>query len=126
VTAVLDVTVCLVLATGVRCEPRIVFPAWRPGEAFAPLREPITPAALSVGAAYGVLAIAAAVLRSLDHRAERHHWCPDGVKAALDMSSFVAWLPAETGRWLRSRSAAWDQRADDADRAVIAAAKVGG
>jgi hypothetical protein len=121
VTAVLDLTLCLVFATRVRCEPRIILPEWRPGEAFAPVREPITPAALSSYAGYGVLAIAAAALRSLEGRGERHHRRPHGGKAIMDASSFVGWLPASTRRWLRSRSASWERPAGDALQAVIAA-----
>ncbi|MBW4092375.1 MAG: hypothetical protein HIU82_14900 [Proteobacteria bacterium] len=126
VTAVLDLTLCLVFATGVRCEPRIIVPEWRPGEPFAPAREPITPAALSAYAGYGVLAIAAAALRSLEGRGQRHHWRPDGDKVRMDMSSFVAWLPAGIRRWLGSRSATWEPPAGDAVRTVIAAVERAG
>jgi hypothetical protein len=121
VTTVLDLTVCLIFATGVHCEPRIIVPEWRPGEPFAPVREPITPAALSLHAGYGVLAIAAAALRSLEGSRERHHWRPNGDKALMDMSSFVAWLPAGIRRWFGARSATWERPAGDAVRTVIAA-----
>jgi len=79
-------------------------------------------AALSPNAAFGVVAIVAAVLHSLEGDRERHRWRPEGAAAAvLDASSFVRWLPASLRRWLSARSATWEFPAGDALRAVIAA-----
>ncbi len=86
--AIRQVTFCLLLATRVRCEPRIVLPHGMPGAAVAPAPEPITPAALPIQTAYGVLAIAAATLRSLAGRGGRHTWHPDGGTCALTIASF--------------------------------------
>jgi hypothetical protein len=121
VMAVRHVTFCLILATRMRFEPRIILPEVRPGETFVPAPEPITLAALSTRAAYGVLAISAAVLRSLEGRAERHHWKPEGGKAALNTEAFLAWLPADTRRQLKSWSTGWERPARDALQAAIAA-----
>jgi hypothetical protein len=121
VTAVRHVTFCLLLATRVRCEPRIVLPQVMPGEAYAPAPEPITLAALSVHTAYGVLAIAAAVLRSIEGSGGCHLWQPEGGKSALNVTSFLAWLPADTRRQLKSWSTGWERPAGQALQAAIAA-----
>jgi len=121
VTAVRHVTFCLILATRVRCEPRIIFPEVIPGKAFAPTPEPITPAALSTRAAYGVLAIAAVALHSLEGSSERYTWKPDGGEAALNIASFLAWLPTDTRRQLKFWSTGWERPAGDSLQAAIAA-----
>jgi hypothetical protein len=59
-------------------------------------------------------------LRSLEGREERHHWKPDGGKAALNIESFLAWLPADVRRELKSCSAGWERQARDALQAAIA------
>jgi hypothetical protein len=120
-TAVRHMTFCLLMATGVRCEPRIILPEIMPGEAFAPAPEPITPAALSTRTAYGVLAIAAAALRSLEGSGERHMWTPEGGKSVLNIASFLAWLPADIQRQLKSWSTGWERPAGYALQAAIAA-----
>jgi hypothetical protein len=101
-TAVLHVRFRLLLTTRVRCEPRIILPAVLPGEAFAPAPAKITPATLSTRAAYGVLAIAAATLRSLGRGRDHHVWNPDSGKCELNIASFLAWLPADVRRRLQS------------------------
>ena len=121
VTAVRHLTFCLLLTTRVRCEPRIILPAVMPGEAFAPAPEPITPAALSTRTAYGVLAIAAAALRSLGGGRDRHVWNPDSGKCVLNIPSFLAWLPADVRRQLKSWATGWEPLAGGALQAAIAA-----
>ncbi len=82
VTAVRHVTFCLIMATTVRCEPRIILPVMMPGGVLVPgAPEPITPAALSTRAAYGALAISAAALRSLEGGGETHMWDADRGKS---------------------------------------------
>ncbi len=121
VMAVRHVTFCLILATGVRCEPRIILPKVSPGGVLVPAApEPITPAALSTRTAYGVLAISAAALRSLGGSGEGHMWRPDGGKSVLNVASFLAWLPAEIRRQLKSWSTGWEPLAGGALQAAIA------
>jgi hypothetical protein len=84
-------------------------------------REPITPAARSLHAGCGVFAIATAALCSLEGSGERHQWRPNGGKVLMDMSSFLAWLPASSRRWLGTWSANWERPASDAVRMAIAA-----
>jgi hypothetical protein len=125
-TAILDLTLCLVFATRTRCEPRILLPGWDPGETFAPVREPITLAALPLRAAYGVLAVTAAALSSLEGGKQCHHWRPDGGSTVvMDAASLMAWLPAAIRRWLRSRATQWERPAGEALRSVIAAVEGG-
>lgn len=122
VTAIIDLTLCLVFATRVRCEPRILLPGWGPEETFAPVREPITLAALPLRAAHGVLAVAAAALASLEGGKRGHQWKPDGSRrVAMDVASLAAWLPAAIRGWLRSRATQWERPAGEALRSVIAA-----
>lgn len=121
VTAISDLTLGVVFATRVRCEPRILLPEWAPGTAFVPVHEPITLAALPLAAAYGVLALAAAALRSLEGGRGCHHWRPDGAKVIMDAGSLVAWLPVRLRGWLRSRAAHWERPTGAALRAVIGA-----
>jgi hypothetical protein len=91
-----------------------------PGEAFAPAPEPITPAALSTRTAYGVLAIAAAALRSLGGAGEVHMWRPDGGASELNITTFLAWLPADIRRQLKSWATGWEPLAGRALQAAIA------
>ena len=99
VAAVLDLTLCLVSATGVRCEPRIILPEWRPGRRLPRSASRSPRPRCRLLRACGVLAIAAAALRSLEGDGERHHWRPTATappKVIMDASSFVGWLPAST------------------------------
>ena len=122
VTAVRHVTFCLIMATTVRCEPRIILPVMMPGGVLVPgAPEPITPAALSTRAAHGVLAISAAALRSLEGGGETHMWDADRGKSPLNISSFLAWLPADIRRQLKSWSTGWEHAAGQALQAAIAA-----
>lgn len=122
--AVRDLTLCIILATRMTCEPRIELPEPKAGQAFAPVHEPITLAALPQFAAYGVLAIAAAMLRSLEGGSgPRHHWRPDGLTSIMNASSFVAWLPADERRRLRSWATTWERPAGDALGTVLAMAE---
>jgi len=125
VTAVRHLTFCLLLATRVRCEPRIILPVIMPGGVLVPAApEPITPAALSTRTAYGVLAISAAALRSLGGGGEGHMWRPDGGASVLNIASFLAWLPADIRRQLKSWSTGWEPPAGQALQAAIAAVDV--
>lgn len=125
-TAVRDLTLCLVFATRMRCEPRILLPGWGSEETFAPVREPITLAALPLRAAHGVLAVAAAALDSLEGGKRCYHWKPDGgSKVVMDAASLVAWLPATIRGWLRSRATQWERPAGEALGSVIATVKGG-
>lgn len=119
--AVLHMTFCLIMAARVRCEPRITLPNVMRGEGFVPAPEPITPAALSARTAYGILAIAVAILRSLGGSGECHYWKPDGGKSTLNVSSFLQWLPADIRRDLRSWSIGWEGPAGAALQAAIVA-----
>ena len=123
--AIRDLTLCLVFAMRMRCEPRILLPG-QDGAGVAPAREPITLAAVPLRAAYGVLALAAAALGSLEGGQRCHHWKPDGGgKVIMDAASLVAWLPATTRGWLRSRAAQWERPAGQALGSVIAAVEGG-
>lgn len=125
-SAILDLTLCLVFATRVRCEPRILLPEWKPGQAFASVSEPITLAALPLGAAYGVIAIAAAALSSLESGKQCHHWRICGrTTVVMDATSLMVWLPTAIRRWLRSRAIQWEQPAGAALCTVIAAVEKG-
>jgi hypothetical protein len=119
-TAIRDLTLCLILATRVRCEPRIILPKFVPGETFAAMHEPITPAALSTQAAYGALGIAAAVLSNLERSNDRHIWNPDGETSVLTIASFLTWLPPDVAGHLKVWSTRWEAEAGQALRAAIA------
>jgi hypothetical protein len=126
VMAIFDLTLCVVFATRVRCEPRILLPEWSPGAAFIPVQEPVTLAALPLRAAYGVLALAAAALCSLEGGKRCHHWRPDGGgKVIMDAASLVAWLPVTIRGWLRSQAALWERPAGVALGSAIAAVEGG-
>ena len=76
--AVCDLTLCIILDLRLKVEPQIELPEPKPGQAYAPIYEPITPAALSSATAFGILASVAAVLRTLARGAEgRERWRPD-------------------------------------------------
>ncbi len=118
--SVRHLTLCMILGTRVKCEPRIDLPEPGPGQVFTPVHEPLTPAALTHYAAYGVLAIAAVMLRSIEAGCRPdHRWAPDAIRS-LDVSSAVIWLPAGQRRVLRSWAAAWECPKGDALRAAIA------
>ncbi len=105
---VMHLTLCIVLTTGVKCEPRIELPDPKPGQSFDLVYQPITPAALSQSVAYGVLAVAAIFLLGLGGEHDlRHQWRPDGVRFFLDVRSFLAWLPPNRRQNLKAWSKHW-------------------
>jgi hypothetical protein len=124
--AIRDLTLCLAFATRMRCEPRILLPELTSERTFAPVREPITLAALPLRAAYSVLAVAAAALDSLEADKRCNHWKPDGgAQVILDAASLLAWLPAASRGWLRSQAALWERPAGEALGLIIAAVDEG-
>jgi hypothetical protein len=109
IAAVRDLTLCIVLATRIKLEQRIELPEPKPGQVFTPVYEPITPAALSQHAAFGVLAMTATTLSSLSGGEARLWWRPDAVISIMNATSFVAWLPAGTRRLLKAWAASWER-----------------
>ncbi len=123
---IMHLTLCVVMSTRVKCEQRIVLPDPRPGQAFVPVYKPITPATVSQSAAHGVLAIAAAVLGSLEGKGgPRHQWRPDGASLFLDASSFVGWLPPSRRESLKALAGSWEAPAGEALRTIVDATRVG-
>jgi len=115
-----DLTFCIVLAERLKVEPRIELPEPKPGHAFAPVYEPITPATLSPGMAFGVLASVAAVLSTLARGDEgRQRWRPESSSDLMSAASFVAWLAPDERRLLRRLTAGWEHRAGEALRSAI-------
>ena len=124
--AIMHLTWCVVMSTRVKCEQRIVLPDPRPGQPFVPVYEPITPATVSQSAAHGVLAIAAAVLGSLEGQGgPRHQWRPDGASLFLDASSFVGWLAPSRRESLKAMAGSWEAPAGEALRTIVDATRVG-
>jgi hypothetical protein len=120
-----DLTRCLILATGIKVEERIELPEPKPGQPYGPIYEPITLAALSHHAAFGVIAIAAATLGSLeDGGRPRHHWRPDCITGVMNAAALVVWLPPDKRRLLETWSTSWERPAGDALRAVIAEVEI--
>lgn len=119
--AVRDLTLCIVLAERLKVEPRIELPEPKPGQAYAPIHHPITPAALLSGTAFGVLASVAAVLRTLARGGEgRQRWRPDDGTGLMSAASFVAWLATEERRLLARLAVGWEHPAGHVLRATIA------
>ena len=87
-------TLSLIQAAGIRIEPRIDVFALASGQVRSPVCEPITLAALTPYAAFGVMAVVASVLDSL---AGGQHagrcWRPADKLAPMDAASVLAWLP---------------------------------
>jgi len=119
--AVRDLTLCIVLAERLKVEPRIELPEPKPGQAYAPIHQPITPAALLSGTAFGVLASVAAVLRTLAKGGEgRQRWRPDDGTGLIGATSFIAWLAPEERRLLARLAVGWEYPAGHVLRATIA------
>ena len=122
VAAVGDLARGIIVVTGMKFEPRIELPELKAGQAFLPFYEPVTPAALPQHAAYGVLAVVAGFLGSLE--AESGPSCqrrPNFATALTTAASFIAWLPADGRRLLQSWAATAERPAGEMLRAAIAA-----
>ena len=97
--------------------PRIELPDRMAGQPPVPVHEPITPAILPLPVAFGVLAIAAAVLRSLEGaRRPSYRWEPYG---HLDASSFVLWLQPSVRDALKASTVWWPSRIGNAMRTIL-------
>ena len=73
------------------------------------LHEPITPAALSPNAAFGVFAIAGAVLASMVSNGDAGHvWRQDGGLRPINAQSFMERLDDQPRRWLCASAGRWN------------------
>lgn len=114
---VMHLTLCIVSTTRVKCEPRIELADCLAGLPFVPIYEPITPAVMPQTVAFGVMAIAAAVLKSLHSTCEpSHQWEFD---SCLDASSFVRWLQPNMREALKASTAFWPAWTGNAMREII-------
>jgi hypothetical protein len=120
-TAVRDLTLSIILATRIRFEPPIEVVPPKPGQAFALIQLPITPAVLATSTALNVLARVAAVLRTLPQGdIGWRRWLPDPVTELESAAAFVTWLPSWERRFLTTLSAEWEPPVGDAIRTLIA------
>jgi hypothetical protein len=118
--AVRDLTLCIVLAERLKAEPRVELPAPKLGQAYAPIYQPITTAALPLRTAFGVLASVATVLQTLTGGGGRQRRRPNAGTDLMSADAFVAWLPLRERRLLARLAAGWELPAGDALRATIA------
>jgi hypothetical protein len=92
----------------------------RPGQAFALIHLPVTPAVLLASTALNVLARIAAVLPTLPEGGIGwRQSLPDPVTELESAASFVTWLPSWERRLLATLSTEWEQPAGDAIRTLI-------
>lgn len=105
-----DFAFSIVLAKGIKVEQRSELVMGRGRVPYVTvLYEPVTPAALSPRAAFGVLAIAGAVLASMAPNAGAGHtWRPDGDLHPIDARWFMEWLGDRARTWLCSSAHHWD------------------
>jgi hypothetical protein len=120
ITAVRDLTLAVIVASQLKFEQRIVLPELRSGRPFAPVLEPVTPAALSVATAANVLARAAAVLWTLGWSGKGMGQWVDLETDLMSAASFVAWLSPPARGLLAVLANGWEQPARDALCALIA------
>jgi len=108
----------IVLADRLKDRTAIELPEPRPGQAHAPIYQPITLAAPPSGIAFGVLARIAAVLRRCvrDNEARRLDDGTDRMGAA----SFIVGLAPEERRLLARLAVNWEQPAGEMLRSMIA------
>lgn len=115
-----DLTLAVVLAKDVWFEQRMELVT---GLAEAPpsrvLYESFTPAALQPQTAFGLLAVVAAVLDSLDGKAVRYYWMQDGISLALNAASFIKWLGDKGRKLLRTWLSNWEPAAGAALATVM-------
>lgn len=109
----MDAVACLVvgiaLGREMRFEPRVDLFTRAPSKPWAVVYELFTPAAASVYCAFGLLAIVAAVLDSLDGQGgASYRWRQSGVAPVITAVSYMAWLNDEARQWLRSASRHWE------------------
>lgn len=109
----MDAVACLVagiaLGREMRFEPRVDLFTRAPSKPWAVVYELFTPAAASVYCAFGLLAIVAAVLDSLDGQGgASYRWKQSGVAPVITAVSYMAWLNDEARQWLRSASRHWE------------------
>ncbi len=108
-----DFTLGIVMATGIRVEQRSELVT---GKGRVPcvtvLHEPVTPAALSPFAAFGVLAITGAVLASMvPDGGTSHMWRQDRGSVPIDARSFMEWLGDRARTLLCASAVEWDHPA---------------
>ena len=116
-----DLTFSIVLAKGIRIEQRseLVTDKGRVPYVTA-LYEPVTPAALPPYAAFGVLAIAGAVLAGMvPNGVVGHMRHQDGGPLPINAQSFVEWLGDRARRWLCASAGRWNHPVDAAFEATI-------
>lgn len=121
IAAVRDLSLCMIVAMRLKVEPQVELPEPKPGEPYAPIYHPITPAGLPSRVAFDVLASVAGVLRTLGRGGDAHQrWRPDAGTDLMSAASFLAWLPVRLRKLLAGVAADWEQPAGDALRATIA------
>ena len=123
ITAVRDLTLAVIVASQLKFEQRIALPEPGSGQPFAPMLEPVTPAALSVSTAANVLARAAAVLRTLGWSGRGMRQWVDFETDLMSAASFVAWLSPLARGLLAILATGWEQPARDALCALIVRAE---
>ena len=104
-----DLTISIALARGVRVEPRIELVR---GKGTIPsvtaFYEPVTPAALSPFTAFGVLAIAGAVLASaVPNGSTGQMWLQDKGPVPINVRSFMEWLDDRARALLCALAVEW-------------------
>jgi hypothetical protein len=120
-TAVRDLTLAIILATRIKFEPPIEAVPPKPGQAFALIHLPVTPAVLPTSTALNVLARVAALLRTLPQgNIGWRQWLPDPATELESAASFMTWLPSWERRLLATLSTDWEQPAGDAIRTLMA------
>ncbi len=113
-------TITTIRATGMGVEPRIDLFALASGQVRSPVYEPITLAALTSCAAFGVMAVVATFLETLaPGNNARHDRKPVEVTFPLDAPSFLAWLPERERNLLHCAAADWEGETGRAIRAAI-------
>jgi TniQ len=121
ISAVRDLSLCMIVAMRLKVEPQVELPEPKPREPYSPIYHPITPAGLRSRLAFDVLAYVAGVLRTLGRGGDAHQqWRPDAGTDLMSAASFLAWLPVRLRRLLAGAAIGWEQPAGDALRATIA------
>ncbi len=112
----------IIVVTGIKFEPRIELPELKAGRTFSLFYVPVTPAALPQHAAYGVLAVVAGFLGSLEAESgPRRGQGPNSTTALTTASSFMRWLTADGRQLLQSWAAVAERPAGEVLQAAIAA-----
>lgn len=110
-TITTDLTLALVLSTGMRVVTRLDFSKVARREPLATWHEPVTLAPLPPYVAFGLMALTATFLKTLPAReAAPHQWRPFDRITPLDASSILSWVDQSERSWLKAFSAGWDER----------------